>query len=487
MKQNYPNKILHWIDGKEASSSGGEFFDKYNPATGKVLSRVMKGNEDDVALAVKIAEKAFEKWSQADVAYRAEILKKAALAIRERREELAEIVALESGKPKKISLGEVDAVVKCGLFFAEEGVKLFAAKEILKSDIPGRKTELMRMPIGVGALITPFNNPAAGIAWKLFPALLCGNAVVIKSHSCTPYIAVWYAKIFKEAGLPSGAMNVLQGSGGDVGAALVKDSRIKFVSLTGSLATGASILKNTADCLAKVSIEAGGKNPFVVCDDADLERASTLAVQSAFVDGGQRCAAASRIIVFESVYEKFKKLFLDKVSKLKVGTSDDCDYGAIISKERMSQILQYANDAIKRGAQLALGNRRSDRPKSGTGHFLSPIILENVKTSDPVWREEIFGPVVVLAKARDFEDALRLANDSDFKLSGAIHTKSTERANNFINRYISGVVRVNGPTHGSEPHMPFGGVGMSGNGWREPGSKALDFYSDWKQVSIECL
>lgn len=482
MTSNYPKKIPHWIGGKEINSKSGDFFDKYNPATGKVLARVTKGNEDDVALAVKTAKEAFEKWSQSDIARRAEILKNAVLAIRENREELAELVALESGKPKKISLGEVDAAIKCGLFFEEEGKKLFSAKEILKSDIPGRKTELMRMPVGVGTLITPFNNPAAGIAWKLFPALLCGNAVVIKSHSCTPYIAVWYAKIFKEAGLPSGAMSVLQGSGGDVGAALVKDSRIKFVSLTGSLATGASILKNTAGRLAKVSIEAGGKNPFVVCDDADLERASTLAVQSAFVDGGQRCAAASRIIVFESVYEKFKKLFLDKVSKLKIGTSDDCDYGAIISKERMEQILKYANDAIKLGAMSLLSNPIA---KLDRGYFLNPIVLENVKISDPVWREEIFGPVVVLAKAMDFEDALRLANDSDFKLSGAIHTKSAEMANDFINRYISGVVRVNGPAHGSEPHMPFGGVGMSGNGWREPGSKALDFYADWKQVSID--
>lgn len=487
MTSNYPEKIPHLVDGREINSKSGDFFDKYNPATGKVLARVTKGNKDDVALAIKIAEEAFEKWSQTDIVRRAEILKNAAFAIRERREELAELVALESGKPKKISLSEIDAVIKCGLFFAEEGVKLFGTKEILKSDIPGRKTELRRMPVGVGALITPFNNPAAGIAWKLFPALLCGDTIVIKSHSHTPYIAVWYAKIFKETGLPSGAMNVLQGSGGDVGAALVKDARVKFVSLTGSLATGTSILKNTADRLAKVSIEAGGKNPFVVCDDADLERASTLAVQSAFVDGGQRCAAASRIIVFESVYDEFKKMFLEKVAKLKVGTGDDCDYGAIISKERMDQILQYVKDAVARGATMLLGDRRFDRPKSGTGYFLNPIVLENVKTTDSVWREEIFGPVVVLAKASDFEDALRLANDSDFKLSGAIHTKSAERADNFVNRYISGVLRVNGPTHGSEPHMPFGGVGMSGNGWREPGSRALDFYSDWKQVSIENL
>lgn len=485
MKPNYPEKILHWIGGKEIESKSGDFFSKYNPATGEVLTRVTKGTKKEVEVAIKIAEEAFVSWSQTDVAHRAEILKKAILMIRERREELAEIVALESGKSKKISLGEVDVAMKCGLFFTEDGGKIFEAKEILTSNIPGRKVELFRQPIGVGVLITPFNNPAAGIAWKLFPALLCGNAVVVKSHSYTPYVAIWYAKILKEIGFPSGVVGVLQGSGGEVGEVLVKDGRVKFVSLTGSLATGVSILKNTADRLAKVSIESGGKNPFVVCDDADLERASMLAVESAFVDGGQRCAAASRIIVFESVYEKFKKLFLGKVSKLKVGTDDDCDYGAIISKEKMDQILTRVGGAVRLGAKIAFGAALLPVSKSGGGYFIEPIVLEGVKTTDPIWREEVFGPVVVLIKAKDFEDALRLANDSYFKLSGAIHTKNMKRAQEFINRYISGVVRINGPTHGSEPHMPFGGVGMSGNGWREPGAKALDFYSDWKQVSVD--
>ncbi len=482
MASNYPRQIPHWIEGKETISASGIFFDKFNPAIGEVLAKVVKGNANDVAAAVSSAENAFRTWSRTSVEKRAEILKKAVELIRERKEELAGIVAFESGKPKKIALGEADAAAACGEYFAGEGKELFLKKEELPSANPKRKAELRRMSAGVGVLITPFNNPAAGIAWKLFPALLCGNTVVVKSHSYTPYVAVWYAGLLKEVGLPSGVLNVIQGSGGEAGEALVSDVRVKFVSLTGSAATGAKILKNTADRLAKVSIEAGGKNPFVVCDDADLERASTLAVGSAFVDGGQRCAAASRIIIFESVYEKFKELFVEKASKLKIGAGDDCDYGAIISKERMEQILNYAGGAVKNGAKILLGNPVS---KSGGGYFLEPVILEGVKTTDPIWREEVFGPVVVLMKAKDFDDALRLANDSDFKLSGAIHTKNMDLAMEFVNRYHSGVVRVNGPTHGSEPHMPFGGVGMSGNGWREPGSKALDFYADWKQVSID--
>lgn len=479
---NYPEKIFHWIADKETASSSGLFFDKFNPATGEILVTVTKGNADDVSKAVECAETAFLSWSGTDIQKRAEILSKAISLMKNRRDELAQIIALESGKPKKIAIGEVEGAIKCGTFFADEGKKIFEVKEIIVSGIEGRKIELIRRPVGVGVLITPFNNPGAGVAWKLFPALLCGNTVVIKSHSYTPYTAIWYAKLFKDAGLQKGVINVLQGGGGAVGEALVRDKRVKFVSLTGSAVTGASILKNTADRLAKVSIEAGGKNPFVVCDDADLDRAAIIAAQSAFVDGGQRCSAASRIIIFDTVYEKFKKLFLEKISLLKAGADDGCDYGAIISKERMEQILKYVRDGIERGADLVLGNPGGN---PGKGYFINPVILEEVKTTDPVWREEIFGPVVVLMKAKNFDDAVRLANDSDFKLSGAIHTKDPKRAEEFIKRYISGTVRVNGPTHGSEPHVSFGGVGLSGNGWREPGSKALDFYADWKQVSFD--
>ena len=480
---NYPKKVFHWIDGKEVRPATGKFFPKMNPATGEVLSFVAKGDKRDAEKALKSAEREFAVWSEMTVVKRAEILRDAVLQMRERKDELAEIVALESGKSKKSSLGEVDAAIECGFFFVGEGRRFFGI--VLPTAVPNRRVKLIREPVGIGALITPFNNPAAGVAWKLFPALLCGNAVIVKSHEYTPYVAVWYAKIFKEAGVPAGVISVLQGTGLEVGAPLVADPRIEFVSVTGSAATGQKIIRATANRLAKVSVEAGGENPFVVCDGADLEKTATIAVSAAFVDAGQRCAAASRIIIFDTVYEKFKKFFLQKVNALKVGIADTDDYGAIISEKRMKEILNAIHGAQKRRGVLLAGGVRLAGEAHKKGFFIAPTVFERVSPKDEISKKELFGPVVALYRVKNLDDAIRLSNDSQYKLSGAIHTSSIHRAEEFIRRYRAGVVRVNGPTHGSEPHMPFGGMGLSGNGWREPGTNALEFYSDWKHVSVD--
>ncbi len=476
----YPQKILNWIDDQELESASGQFFDKINPATEEVLAGVTRGNVEDVKRAVSVARKARQQWSQMPTVNRAEILREAVFLMRERKNELTEIVALESGKPQRDALNEVGAAIECGFFFAGEGRRYFG--EVLQSSQPHREVKIIRASAGVGALITPFNNPSAGVAWKLFPALLCGNAVIIKSHEDVPYVAIWYAKIFKEAGLPSGVISVLQGFGPEVGAPLVENEYVEFISLTGSVETGRKVIKASADRLARVSIEAGGKNPFVVCDDADLKRAATLAVQAGFVDAGQRCVAASRIIIFDSVYEQFKNLFLEKVKNLKIGSAESDDYGAIINEKRMTAILDSVAKAVSGGAVLLTGGKRVENKK---GFFVAPTVLESIDPSAEISQSELFGPVVILYKVRDFNTAVELANNSVFKLGSAIHTKSIHRAQEFISRLNAGVVRVNGPTHGSEPHMPFGGVGLSGNGWREPGTKALDFYSEWKQVSID--
>lgn len=477
----YSKKITHWINDREVR--GKHSFSKVNPATGEAISTVYGGDGKDVERAIITTEKAFPLWAGTPVVKRAEMLREAALMMRAKKDELAAIIALECGKSKKDALSEVGAAIECGLFITGLGRGVWG--EILPSAVLNRRIELRRVPIGVGALITPFNNPGAGVAWKLFPALLSGNAVIIKSHRDVPSVAIWYAKLFKEVGLPPGVISVLQGTGREIGDPLVADARVRFVSFTGSVKTGQTILKATADRLAKVSIEAGGKNPFVVCDDADLERAATLAVQGSFVDAGQRCAATSRIIVFDAVYEKFKKLFLAKVQKLKVGTADTDDYGAIVNEGRLKEILKEVEGARRRGAKVITGGERFTDEAHRRGFFMAPTVLENVKPTDEISRAEIFGPVVILYRVKDFERAVALANDSDFKLTGAIHTRDMHCAEEFVRRYEAGVVRVNGSTHGSEPHVPFGGVGLSGNGWREPGKQSLDFYSEWKQVSVD--
>lgn len=480
---SYPKKIFHWIDNKEVKPAARRFFDKLNSATGKVLTRVARGNRSDAEKALKSASRAYEVWSRTNVIKRADILREAVLLIRSRKEELAEIVSLELGKPRRDALAEVNSPIESGFFFAGEGRRYYG--EVEQSANPNREVRMIRQPVGVGVLIVPFNSPAAAIAGKLFPAILCGNAAVLKSHEYTPYVAIWFAKVFKEAGLPSGVISVVQGLGKEVGAPLIEDSRVQFVSFTGSVKTGQTILKATAKRLAKISVEAGGKNPLVVCDDADLEKAASDAVAAAFVDAGQRCAAASRIIVFDKVYEKFKKLFLAKVAKLKVGVSAGDDFGAIISEKRLQEILKAVRGAVKRKAVVLIGGERLQDEAHRGGYFMAPTVLERVSPHEEISQKELFGPVTILYRVKNFDEALRLANDSQFKLTGAIHTQSIHRAQEFMRRYQAGVVRVNGPTHGSEPHMSFGGLGLSGNGWREPGTKALDFYSEWKQISID--
>ncbi len=473
----YPAKIGPWLNGKELISR--QWFNKYNPATGEVLAKVSLGNRRTVETAVSQAAAAFPLWSKMPLKSRAEILKRAARLIEKQQTEISLLLSRESGKPVKSALGEVVAAARCGRYLVEQGPRFW--REKLASAVPKRSLELVRQSIGVGALITPFNNPLAGIAWKTFPALLCGNTVVVKSHELTPLVAVRFAAILKEAGLPDGAFNVIQGSGSQVGQALVSDSRIKFVSFTGSVATGRKILRTTAERLAKVSIEAGGKNPLIVCADADINKAVEAAVAGAFVDAGQRCAATSRIIIFDKIYDEFKTQFLDRIAELKIGVAGTDDYGAIITEARLKKILTAVRVAVTRGAILLAGGRKINR----SGYFMEPTVLENVHPADPLSQQELFGPVVALYRVKDLSQAIQLANQSEFRLASAIHTKSKAQAEKFIQAHLTGVVRVNGPTHGSEPEVPFGGVGLSGNGWREPGLKALDFYADWKQISFD--
>jgi len=480
--KNNAQAIGHWIDNAEIASAKGFWFEKKDPATGKILYKVSEGSDYEVRLAIKSALDSYKKWAETNVVKRSEIIREAVLLIRARKKELAEIVAKEAGKPLRDASGEVDAAVECGFFFAGEGRRYFGS--VLQSASLNRRVQMRRYPIGVGALIIPFNNPAANVAWKLFPAILCGNAVVMKAHEYIPSVPVWFAKVLKEAGLPPGVFSVLQGLG-NVGASLVADPRVSFVSFTGGVNTGRAIKRATAERFAKTQIESGGKNALVICDDADLERAVNVSVQSATVDAGQRCVGCSRIIIFENVYDKCKAMLLEKLSNLKVGVGENDAYGAIISEDRMNAILEAIKSAVSRGATLLLGGERLTDREHKNGYFIKPTVLENVDPNDPLSQEELFGPVVALYRAKHFEEAISLTNNSKFGLSAAIHTNNIHRAEIFMDGAETGVVRVNGPTFGSEPHMPFGGVKLSGDGWREPGEKALDFYSNWKQISID--
>ena len=478
----YPSFVPHWIADAEVPSMGGATFDKRCPIDDRVVAQVARGGAAEVAHALSSAAGAAEAWAQTPAPRRGAILGRAAQLLREREQEFGEIIQVETGKPWKNAIAEVASSADLAVFMEGEGSRFYG--KTMPSPIPNRTVQTVRSPIGVCAAIMPFNSPLAGVAWKVFPALLCGNAVVVKSHELTPHTAVAFGRLLKDAGLPVGLYSAVQGSGPDAGAPLVQDNRVGVVSFTGSSATGKLIQKMVSErsVLAKVCLELGGKNPFVVCDDADLELAADLAVASAFIDAGQRCASGSRLIVFDSVYDAFRKALLERVARVRVGSGPEDECGPVISRASLDRLVAQVAGAVSRGATLLAGG--SAVAALAPGYYMAPTVLEGAKPSDDVSQHELFGPVTCLYRCRDFDDAVRLANGTSYGLTGAIHTSSHHRAQAFVARYRGGLVSVNGATFGAGPHMPFGGVKNSGNGFREPGTESLDVYTELKTVVI---
>jgi len=480
----YPHQVLHWIDDAEvasAASSAGAF-EKRAPADDSVLAQVTRGTAADVTRAVDVAVAAADAWSRLPAPKRGEIVGRAAALLRAKERELGEFIQAETGKPWKSAVGEVGSSADLGVFMESEGSRLYG--KTMASPVQNRAVRTVRAPIGVCGAIMPFNSPLAGIAWKVFPALVCGNAVVAKSHELTPYTAIAFGKLLQEAGLPRGVYSAVQGLGPDVGMPLVRDERVGLISFTGSAATGKLIQKTVSDraVLAKVCLELGGKNPLIVCDDADLTLAVEHAVASAFVDAGQRCASGSRIIVFRHLYDDFRQAVVKRTEAMKVGSGPQDDCGPVISRASLDRLLHAVKGAVSRGARVLTGGGAVDA--LGPGYYMAPTILENVSIEDELSQQEQFGPVTCLYRVKDFDEAVTLANATTFGLTGAIHTANNNRIEEFIARYRGGLVSINGPTYGSGPHMPFGGVKNSGNGFREPGTEALDVYCEWKTVVV---
>jgi aldehyde dehydrogenase (NAD+) len=410
------------------------------------------------------------------------VLARAARLLREREREFGEIVQLETGKPWKNAVAEVASSADLAEFMAGEGSRFYG--KTMTSPIDHRAVHTVRSPIGVCAGIMPFNSPLAGIAWKTFPALLCGNAIVVKSHELTPYTAIHVGKLLRDAGLPVALYSAIQGFGPEVGAPMVQDLRVGVVSFTGSAPTGKLVQKLVSEraVLAKVCLELGGKNPLVVCDDADVPLAVEHASASAFIDAGQRCAAGSRLVVFDGVYDTFRDRLLERVKAVKVGSGPDDECGPVVSRANLDRLRTSIAAARDRGARILAGGGAVET--LAPGYYLQPTVIENVGPEDDLSQHELFGPITCLYRVRDFEDAMALANGTTFGLTGAIHTRSLHRVQEFVRRYQGGLVSVNGPTYGAGPHMPFGGVKNSGNGFREPGTEALDVYTEWKTVVI---
>jgi aldehyde dehydrogenase (NAD+) len=466
-----PAEVPNVVAGEERPPAGERWLDKTRPSDGERLCRVARSGADDAAAAVDAALAAQPEWGARTAVERGNVVRAIAELLRERREDASELVAAESGKPLELARGETDAAIEMGLFVAGEGRRSYG--RTTTASMPHRTVLTLRRPVGVAALLISFNTPLPNVAWKAFPSILCGNGSVLKPSEHAPVSAWWFGRLCLEAGLPAGVLNVLQGLGPEAGLPLVEDPRVDLVSFTGSAATGRTIAEVAGRRLAKTVMELGGKNALVVCDDADLERAVEWTVASAFSNAGQRCAAASRIVVFDAVYDEFR-------ARLLAATSGLASPGPVISEASMERILGAVEAARAAGATVLAGGMRV----GSTGWHVAPTVVEGVAADAPLSCEELFGPVAALYRVPGFDDAVALVNGSSYGLTAAIHTASIHRALRFAEQVAAGVVVVNAGTHGSEPHMGFGGVKQSGTGWKEAGVEALDVYSETQYVNL---
>jgi alpha-ketoglutaric semialdehyde dehydrogenase len=481
LNTNTDKKIYSWINGKEHISGDKSYFQKLNPHNLNVLSNTVISSEIEIDNAIDSAKKSFPIWSSFTPIRRGKILYEFVNQIINNKEFLAKIVAKETGKVFSHALGEVEAAISVGQFFAGEGQRLYSRS--LTSGMENKHSHTVREPLGICGLIVPANTPIANITWKIFPALICGNSVVLKGSEDSPEIAFELAKLSKIAGIPDGVINTVNGFA-EAGKLLVNDPRISLISFTGSTVVGKYIAENAGKRLARVSLELGGKNPLIICDDADLENAVNWCSLSAFSNAGQRCASGSRIIIFSKIYDRFIEKFLKKAQSLKLGISDDSDLGPVINLKQFNNILDRIKEAKNDGAKILCGGKKSESKDLKKGLYIEPTIISDISKDAYLSRNEIFGPVVTLYKVNSVDEALELANDSDYGLTSSVHTKNVDRATWFSHKIRAGVVNINIGTYGSEPHMPFGGFGNSGNGTREPGTEAIDVYSELKNIQI---
>lgn len=475
--------INNWINGSELKPIKNNYLNKLNPHNGDIISYFASSQEDDVSKAVKVAQDAFQNWKSLSPVKRGELLFNLVNLLKSNFDALVKCFSIETGKPINDAIAELNGAIRLGEFFSGEGMRLYG--RTMTSASFNKQSMTVREPRGVAGLIVPANTPIANIAWKVFPALICGNTVVLKSSEDAPEIAIEFAKLSKIAGIPDGVLNVIHGTGLEAGQSLIENINVKTISFTGSTKVGKIISNVASKRLARVSLELGGKNPFIVCNDADLENALNWASLSAFSNAGQRCAAASRIIVFEDIYEKFVQAFVEKAKNLKLGVDVNCDLGPLISKKQQIFIKDIVDKAISEGARLLCGGEIPQDDLLRKGNYFYPTLIDNVPIDSEISTTELFGPIATIYSVKNLDEAITFANATAYGLTSCIHTRDLNKAMYFAKNVVAGVANVNIGTFGSEPHMPFGGFGDSGNGTREPGTEALDVYSEIKNISIQ--
>ena len=465
--------------------AGTETFDSLSPATGEVLGSVPEGDEAAVSEAVERAKAAFETWRLVPAPKRGEILYRFAQILEREKAALTDLMTREMGKVKAEAGGDVQEAIDMTYYMAGEGRRLWG--QTTPSELPDKFNMSVRQPVGVVGAITPWNFPIAIPSWKLAPALVCGNTVVLKPAEDTPLLAERFVELFAEAGLPDGVVNIVHGYGETAGAALVRHPDVPVITFTGSRETGVAVTKAAADHLKHVHLELGGKNAIIVLEDADLDLAVEGIIWSAFGTSGQRCTAASRVIAHEAVYDALQKRLVERAEGMRLGPGweDDTDVGPVINRAAIEKIHSYTKIGEDEGAKLLTGGEIATEGDLAKGFFYRPTIFGDVDAGMRIAQEEIFGPTTALIKVRDVDEAFRVANGIKYGLSSSIYTRDVNKAFRAMRDLQTGITYVNAGTTGAEVHLPFGGTKDTGNGHREAGQTALDVFTEWKSIYVD--
>jgi alpha-ketoglutaric semialdehyde dehydrogenase len=476
----------NFIDGEWVESSTGGTFENRNPAdTRDLVGIFQKSNKDDVDAAVDAAKRAFAKWRLVPAPRRAEIVFRAAEILIERKEEYARDMTREMGKVLAETRGDVQEAIDCGYYMAGEGRRLFGPT--VPSELPNKFAMAVRQPIGVCGMITPWNFPMAISSWKLLPAVVCGNTCVIKPAQDTPLSTFNLVRALTDAGLPKGVINIVTGFGAMVGTPLAEHTDVRAISLTGSSEVGRIVGGIAAKTFKHCSLELGGKNPMIVLDDANLDLAIDGGLWGGFGTTGQRCTATSRIIVQKGVYREFVERYVERAKKLKIGNGLDetVEMGPAINEKQLQTDLSYVEIGKNEGAKMLCGGNRLDQGAYAHGWFMEPTVFSDVDRKMRIAQEEIFGPVVSIIPCDNLSDAIDIANDIPYGLSSALYTKDVNKAFSAIRDLYAGITYINAPTIGAEVHLPFGGTKATGNGHREGGIGAIEFFTEWKSIYVD--
>ncbi|MBI4478912.1 MAG: aldehyde dehydrogenase family protein [Acidobacteria bacterium] len=483
---NSPKICKNFINGEWVDAVSEAVFEDRNPAdTNQVVSVFPRSNAQDVALAVEAAAAAFPRWRLTPAPRRAEILYRAAQRLAERKEELAADMTREMGKVLEEARGDVQEAIDMAYFMAGEGRRQYG--QTTPAELPNKFAMSLRSPLGVCGLITPWNFPMAIPSWKILPALICGNTVVIKPAEDAPLSCYHFVKILAAAGLPRGVVNLVAGFGEEAGEAILAHPGVKMISFTGSTDVGRHVSQRCAPQFKRLHLEMGGKNVIMVMEDGNLELAVDGVVWGAFGTTGQRCTASSRIVVHKEVYIEFLEHLVERARAVRVGDGLDpaVQMGPLINRDAVNKVSQYVQSGIQEGARLLSGGHALTDGAFANGFFFEPTVFANVQPGMRIAQEEIFGPVVSVIPCDSFEAAIEIGNNVRYGLSASIYTQDVNRAFVAMREMETGIFYVNAPTIGAEIHLPFGGTKQTGNGHREAGVAALDTFSEWKSIYVD--